>query len=275
VDSNRQTAHKKVCCAGQKIQIFFLSLDLIHLKSGSQTMANNPNTTPKITSPHTTLSQSQELSRMKDLRAVFDFIDGNHDGKIEWNELKESMNLLGPALTESELKEFFRRMDKGDSKAVTFEVFAQTLSAYIPPRVLPSPKSARADDEIQLSKPVDHSALTISRLQDLIPSLRMYPNPMSFNPVQWNNNTFISNDHRILESVILTAGDKQQSRQFMRSGPRREIAYDIPKVKAAIVTCGGLCPGLNTVIREIVMCLNKNYGVSEVYGVQFGYQGFY
>lgn len=44
-------------------------------------------------------------------------------------------------------------------------------------------------------------------------------------------------------------------------------------MKAAIVTCGGLCPGLNNVIREIVYTLNKNYGVSEIYGIKFGYKG--
>lgn len=46
-------------------------------------------------------------------------------------------------------------------------------------------------------------------------------------------------------------------------------------MKAAIVTCGGLCPGLNVVIREIVMSLSYNYKVKEIYGIQFGYRGFY
>lgn len=48
-------------------------------------------------------------------------------------------------------------------------------------------------------------------------------------------------------------------------------------MRAAIVTCGGLCPGLNTVIREIVMCLHYTYGVKpgNVLGVHNGYRGFY
>ena len=41
------------------------------------------------------------------------------------------------------------------------------------------------------------------------------------------------------------------------------------------MTCGGLCPGLNVVIREITMCLRKNYGVQEVYGIKWGFRGFY
>jgi 6-phosphofructokinase 1 len=46
-------------------------------------------------------------------------------------------------------------------------------------------------------------------------------------------------------------------------------------VKAAIVSCGGLCPGLNVVIREIFMCLRYSYGVQDVYGVKWGYNGFW
>eukprot|EP00741_Cyanophora_paradoxa_P012959 tig00020660_g12515.t1 len=62
---------------------------------------------------------------------------------------------------------------------------------------------------------------------------------------------------------------------YYRSGPRKELAFHPKEVRACIVTCGGLCPGLNTVIREVVMCLMSNYGVEEVYGIQYGYCGFY
>ena len=63
--------------------------------------------------------------------------------------------------------------------------------------------------------------------------------------------------------------------KFKRSGPSREIYFDPPRTKAAIVTCGGLCPGLNVVIRELVMCMWFNYGVRQIYGVKWGYRGFY
>jgi 6-phosphofructokinase 1 len=53
------------------------------------------------------------------------------------------------------------------------------------------------------------------------------------------------------------------------------VFFDPSKVKAAIVTCGGLCPGLNVVIREIVMSLHFNYESPEIYGIQWGYKGFY
>jgi len=61
---------------------------------------------------------------------------------------------------------------------------------------------------------------------------------------------------------------------FVMAGPRKEIAFDPPKCKAAIVTCGGLCPGLNTVVREVIMCLRRQYGVTETYGIKSGYRGF-
>ena len=36
-----------------------------------------------------------------------------------------------------------------------------------------------------------------------------------------------------------------------RAGPREKIYFKPEQVKAAIVTCGGLCPGLNDVIRQV------------------------
>lgn len=51
--------------------------------------------------------------------------------------------------------------------------------------------------------------------------------------------------------------------------------FNPKKVRAAIVTCGGLCPGLNVVIRELVMTLHFNYEASEIWGVQWGFKGLY
>ncbi len=56
-------------------------------------------------------------------------------------------------------------------------------------------------------------------------------------------------------------------------GPRRKIYFDPDKVGVAIVTCGGLCPGLNNVIRDLTMCLHYNYGVGNILGIRYGYQG--
>jgi 6-phosphofructokinase 1 len=61
---------------------------------------------------------------------------------------------------------------------------------------------------------------------------------------------------------------------FEPAGPRRKIFFDPSKTRAGIVTCGGLCPGFNDVIRAIVMELHFLYGVRRIYGFCNGYQGF-
>jgi len=61
---------------------------------------------------------------------------------------------------------------------------------------------------------------------------------------------------------------------FEPAGPRRKIYFDPSKTRAGIVTCGGLCPGLNDVIRGLTMELFLRYGVQRVYGFCNGYQGF-
>eukprot|EP01041_Mallomonas_annulata_P009323 gene9324-19352_t len=61
---------------------------------------------------------------------------------------------------------------------------------------------------------------------------------------------------------------------FIRAGPRAITHFDPKYVTAAVVTCGGLCPGLNNVIREIVHSLNHLYGVKKVIGIRGGYNGF-
>ncbi|BCS88667.1 ATP-dependent 6-phosphofructokinase [Pseudodesulfovibrio sediminis] len=61
---------------------------------------------------------------------------------------------------------------------------------------------------------------------------------------------------------------------FEPAGPREKIYYDPSKTKCAVVTCGGLCPGLNDVIRAIVMTLHHGYHVPSVVGIQYGLAGF-
>ena len=61
---------------------------------------------------------------------------------------------------------------------------------------------------------------------------------------------------------------------FELAGPRRNIYYDPSKTRCAMVTCGGLCPGINDVIRAIVMTLFYGYGVKTILGIRFGLRGF-
>ncbi|WP_027184082.1 ATP-dependent 6-phosphofructokinase [Desulfovibrio inopinatus] len=61
---------------------------------------------------------------------------------------------------------------------------------------------------------------------------------------------------------------------FEPAGPREKIYFDSSKSKCAIVTCGGLCPGINDVIRAIVMEAHHNYNVAAILGIRFGLEGF-
>jgi len=61
---------------------------------------------------------------------------------------------------------------------------------------------------------------------------------------------------------------------FEKAGPRNKIYFEPAKTRVAIVTCGGLCPGINNVIRSIVMELHYRYAVRTIYGMKYGYQGF-
>jgi len=89
---------------------------------------------------------------------------------------------------------------------------------------------------------------------------------------------FVPDGERILHDVCLDRVSDQLARgeeppSFERAGPRKEIYFDPTKTKAAIVSCGGLCPGINDVIRSLVMCLHYRYGVRNILGIRYGYQG--
>ncbi|WP_149304564.1 ATP-dependent 6-phosphofructokinase [Pareuzebyella sediminis] len=60
---------------------------------------------------------------------------------------------------------------------------------------------------------------------------------------------------------------------FEKAGPREKLFFEPKNVTAAIVTCGGLCPGLNNVIRSLVMALHYFYDVKRIIGVRYGYEG--
>ncbi len=103
-------------------------------------------------------------------------------------------------------------------------------------------------------------------------------------PIQLTNRaafdaSFISDTARVLIDVDLkTARQHFESGKeipaFELAGPRKRIYFDSSKLKCALVTCGGLCPGLNDVIRSIVLELYYAYDVKTIYGVRYGLQGF-
>ncbi len=88
---------------------------------------------------------------------------------------------------------------------------------------------------------------------------------------------FVSDEARI--PIRLSPEDLDDPSQdsdvfFEAAGPRCDIFFDSSKVKAAIVTCGGLCPGINDVIRAIVMEAHHNYNMAATLGIRYGLQGF-
>lgn len=87
---------------------------------------------------------------------------------------------------------------------------------------------------------------------------------------------FVSDKSRMLVDVQIdriNAG-KKKTMCFDQAGPREKIYFDPNKLKCGIVTCGGLCPGLNDIIRSIVLELYHIYNVKTIYGIRHGLQGF-
>jgi 6-phosphofructokinase 1 len=75
------------------------------------------------------------------------------------------------------------------------------------------------------------------------------------------------------EQIVRGLPAPQEALEFELAGPRARLFFDPKQTRAGIVTCGGLCPGLNNVIRSLFFELNHAYGVQEVLGFRGGYQG--
>ena len=90
--------------------------------------------------------------------------------------------------------------------------------------------------------------------------------------------SYVGDDQYILYDIAVTKPELEQrginNNLIERAGPREKIYFDPFKVNAGIVTCGGLCPGLNDVIRALVMTLWYRYGVKRISGFMYGYRGF-
>ena len=85
--------------------------------------------------------------------------------------------------------------------------------------------------------------------------------------------SFVRNLVNVFEDDKGDAND--MSNLMEKAGPRENIYFNPAHVTAGICTCGGLCPGLNDVIRAVVRCLWNRYGVRRIRGIRFGYKGFF
>ncbi len=85
---------------------------------------------------------------------------------------------------------------------------------------------------------------------------------------------FVPDSARVRHSVEIDCENpRDEELLFEKAGPRRRIFFDPAHTRVAIVTCGGLCPGINSVIRSLYLELDFNYGVKEVLGLRQGYRG--
>jgi 6-phosphofructokinase 1 len=85
---------------------------------------------------------------------------------------------------------------------------------------------------------------------------------------------FVPDEARVLLALETQPGAVvDQDFAFEKAGPRQRIFFDPERLRVGIVTCGGLCPGLNTVIRSLVLELYHLYGVREILGFRYGYEG--
>ena len=89
---------------------------------------------------------------------------------------------------------------------------------------------------------------------------------------------FVNNDERIIydtshEYFSKCSASGETPVSFEKAGPREKLFFEPAKTKVAIVTCGGLCPGLNNVIRSLVYQLYYRYNISRVIGIKYGYEG--
>ncbi len=87
-------------------------------------------------------------------------------------------------------------------------------------------------------------------------------------------NPFVADSHYIPLHITRYEGqDRPGNILFEKAGPRERIFFEPERTAAAIVTCGGLCPGLNNVIRSLVFSLRSQYGVTRIFGMRYGYHG--
>ncbi|HHO77394.1 MAG TPA: ATP-dependent 6-phosphofructokinase [Deltaproteobacteria bacterium] len=118
----------------------------------------------------------------------------------------------------------------------------------------------------------------VLKVKDIDTSIRCLGEPRIDSPLR-STRVFIDEAERILidntlESVLAYSRKKKELPCFERAGARKKIFFDPSKTKCGVVTCGGLCPGVNDVIRNIVLELHHMYGVENIYGIPYGLQGF-
>ncbi|MHC4323301.1 MAG: ATP-dependent 6-phosphofructokinase [Planctomycetota bacterium] len=123
---------------------------------------------------------------------------------------------------------------------------------------------------------MDASYIKPEELPDL--TIERIGTPAIDSPLIRNKRHFVDDDERIIfyshtENLRASGESVREFPTFEKAGPRRKIFFDPAELNCGIVTCGGLCPGLNDVVRTITLSLIWQYGVKNVYGFRYGYAG--
>ena len=89
---------------------------------------------------------------------------------------------------------------------------------------------------------------------------------------------FIAGAQRVLITGDIGVLDEWEARlghkpSFERAGAHERIFHDPAWTRVGIVTAGGLCPGLNNVIKGLVEILSADYGIRNIFGIRYGYAG--
>jgi 6-phosphofructokinase 1 len=101
------------------------------------------------------------------------------------------------------------------------------------------------------------------------------PNPIAKrSPAHDGFRAFVEDGQGVNVDPFQRPGAERPEAFFEHAGPRQHVYFDPSKLKAAIVTCGGLCPGINSLVRAIVLQLHYIYGVKNALGIRYGLQGF-
>lgn len=111
----------------------------------------------------------------------------------------------------------------------------------------------------------------VDHLKDFLPDLVPQPSPLILNkkvlkPIPPDEVIFPGFPSRTTATEFI---------RYVRAGPRANVYFKSEEVKAAIISCGGLCPGINTVVRELVMSLWYLYEVRNITGIKYGLEGLY
>ncbi|KAL8228310.1 hypothetical protein R6Q57_015894 [Mikania cordata] len=139
--------------------------------------------------------------------------------------------------------------------------------------------SPKLDGEHPETVTINVKPVRLPHLTESLPDLQTHTNPIQHNHFYHPSDEFYLSESDVIirRTLYDLAGNSTPSSYpaYHRAGPRKQIFYEPGEIRVAIVTCGGLCPGLNTVIRELVVGLWEQYGVREIFGIKAGYRGFY